>query len=110
MAPTVLCLTALVGTVKTEEAATQLTDVLSAQQIDVLEVEGKFYGFSGCHRYEVRWLLQQLACKICAGDAVHDSRAALQCCTPARRHTSAWASLRSNAASRRPTSKPCGCT
>ncbi len=23
-------------------------------QIDVLEVEGKLYGFSGCHRYEVR--------------------------------------------------------
>ena len=22
-------------------------------QIDVLEVEGRYYGFSGCHRYEV---------------------------------------------------------
>lgn len=22
-------------------------------QIDILEVDGKFYGFSGCHRYEV---------------------------------------------------------
>ena len=59
----VLCLTAFFGTVKTEEAATHLTDVLSVQQIDVLEVEGKFYGFSGCHRYEVRWLLQLLTCK-----------------------------------------------
>ncbi len=24
------------------------------EPIDVLEVEGKIYGFSGCHRYEVR--------------------------------------------------------
>ena len=24
------------------------------EPIDVLEVEGKYYGFSGCHRYEVR--------------------------------------------------------
>ena len=23
-------------------------------QIDILEVDGKYYGFSGCHRYEVR--------------------------------------------------------
>lgn len=23
-------------------------------QIDVLEVEGEYYGFSGCHRFEVR--------------------------------------------------------
>lgn len=23
-------------------------------QIDILLVEGKYYGFSGCHRYEVR--------------------------------------------------------
>lgn len=24
------------------------------EPIDVLEVDGKYYGFSGCHRYEVR--------------------------------------------------------
>ena len=24
-----------------------------AMQIDILEVDGKYYGFSGCHRYEV---------------------------------------------------------
>ena len=24
------------------------------EPIDVLEVEGNYYGFSGCHRYEVR--------------------------------------------------------
>lgn len=27
---------------------------VSLAQIDVLEVDGKIYGFSGCHRYEVR--------------------------------------------------------
>ena len=64
------------GTFKTDETATHLTSVWSMDQIDVLEVEGKFYGFSGCHRYEVRWLFQDL---ICAADAVYDSRAALQC-------------------------------
>lgn len=26
---------------------------LTTPQIDVLEVEGQYYGFSGCHRYEV---------------------------------------------------------
>lgn len=29
--------------------------------IDVLEVDGQYYGFSGCHRYEVRRLLQIIA-------------------------------------------------
>lgn len=26
-------------------------------QIDILEVDGKYYGFSGCHRYEVSQML-----------------------------------------------------
>ena len=26
---------------------------LTTPQIDILEVEGQYYGFSGCHRYEV---------------------------------------------------------
>lgn len=25
------------------------------EPIDVLEVEGQLYGFSGCHRFEVKW-------------------------------------------------------
>lgn len=29
-------------------------DNAAALQIDILEVEGKYYGFSGCHRYEVQ--------------------------------------------------------
>ena len=29
-------------------------DSEAALQIDILEVEGKYYGFSGCHRYEVQ--------------------------------------------------------
>ena len=29
-------------------------------QIDVLEVEGQIYGFSGCHRFEVRLASEQL--------------------------------------------------
>lgn len=34
-----------------------LTYCVCYLQIDVLEVEGLLYGFSGCHRYEVRVLL-----------------------------------------------------
>jgi uncharacterized ParB-like nuclease family protein len=35
-------------------------------QIDVLEVDGKIYGFSGCHRYEahVRLGLPTILCKV----------------------------------------------
>ena len=29
------------------------------EPIDVLEVEGKYYGFSGCHRYEAHQLLRK---------------------------------------------------
>ena len=34
-----------------------LTSCVCYLQIDVLDVEGQLYGFSGCHRYEVRVLL-----------------------------------------------------
>lgn len=30
-----------------------LSDIRYCLQIDVLDVDGKFYGFSGCHRFEV---------------------------------------------------------
>ena len=32
-----------------------LYNTLLCMQIDVLDVDGQLYGFSGCHRYEVRW-------------------------------------------------------
>ena len=31
-------------------------------QIDILEVDGKYYGFSGCHRYEVSQMLFVVTC------------------------------------------------
>ena len=31
-------------------------------QIDVLEVDGKIFGFSGCHRFEVGILLSPKGC------------------------------------------------
>ena len=60
-------------TVKTEETAIRLRNVWSMRQIDVLEVEGKFYGFSGCHRYEVRRLLKYRTSSKSVHDPVHGS-------------------------------------
>jgi len=36
------------------------------EPIDVLEVEGKYYGFSGCHRYEAHQLLgkETIKCRV----------------------------------------------
>ncbi len=36
------------------------------EPIDVLEVEGKYYGFSGCHRYEAHHLLgkETIKCQV----------------------------------------------
>ncbi|MGE5659221.1 MAG: ParB N-terminal domain-containing protein [Actinomycetota bacterium] len=36
------------------------------EPIDVLEVEGQYYGFSGCHRYEAcqRLGLETIRCKV----------------------------------------------
>ena len=42
-------------------------------QIDILLVEGKYYGFSGCHRYEVAFLPYRIAdrpLKECEGMAM----------------------------------------
>ncbi|KAA6423482.1 MAG: chloroplastic mitochondrial-like, partial [Trebouxia sp. A1-2] len=35
-------------------------------QIDILEVDGKYYGFSGCHRYEAfqRLGIEKIPCKV----------------------------------------------
>jgi uncharacterized ParB-like nuclease family protein len=33
---------------------TQVFDKVTPPQIDVLLVDGKYYGFSGCHRFEVK--------------------------------------------------------
>lgn len=30
-----------------------IAEIGQQEPIDVLEVEGKYYGFSGCHRYEM---------------------------------------------------------
>lgn len=37
------------------------------EPIDVLEVDGKYYGFSGCHRYEVRQAPVRGNGKACCG-------------------------------------------
>ncbi|MEM8723070.1 MAG: sulfiredoxin [Cyanobacteria bacterium P01_G01_bin.39] len=36
------------------------------EPIDVLEVEGQYYGFSGCHRYEAHQLLgkETIKCRV----------------------------------------------
>ena len=36
------------------------------EPIDVLEVEGRYYGFSGCHRYEAHQLLEKetIKCRV----------------------------------------------
>ena len=36
------------------------------EPIDVLEVEGRYYGFSGCHRYEAHQLLgkETIKCRV----------------------------------------------
>lgn len=36
------------------------------EPIDILEVEGKYYGFSGCHRYEAHQLLgkETIKCRV----------------------------------------------
>ncbi len=49
------------------EALMQSIAAIGLQEpIDVLEVDGNFYGFSGCHRYEahVRLKLETITCRI----------------------------------------------
>lgn len=37
---------------KVQDLMASIQDIGLQEPIDVLEVDGKFYGFSGCHRYE----------------------------------------------------------
>ena len=39
---------------------------LRAEPIDVLEVDGRYYGFSGCHRYEAHVKLgrETIRCRV----------------------------------------------
>jgi uncharacterized ParB-like nuclease family protein len=37
---------------KVEALMTSIQEIGLQEPIDVLEVEGQYYGFSGCHRYE----------------------------------------------------------
>ena len=42
-----------------------------AAQIDVLEVDGKYYGFSGCHRFEAHQKLgyETIKCRVIKSNA-----------------------------------------
>jgi uncharacterized ParB-like nuclease family protein len=37
---------------KVKDLMDSIAEIGQQEPIDVLEVEGKYYGFSGCHRYE----------------------------------------------------------
>lgn len=37
---------------KVESLMKSIQEIGQLEPIDILEVEGKYYGFSGCHRYE----------------------------------------------------------
>lgn len=37
---------------KVETLMKSIQEIGQQEPIDILEVEGKYYGFSGCHRYE----------------------------------------------------------
>lgn len=43
-----------------------IREIGQQEPIDVLEVEGKYYGFSGCHRYEAcqRLGLETIRCRV----------------------------------------------
>lgn len=43
--------------IKVERLAESIAQKGLHEPIDVLEVEGKYYGFSGCHRYEAHQVL-----------------------------------------------------
>ena len=51
---------------KVERLARSIAEEGLHEPIDVLEVEGKYYGFSGCHRYEAHQLLgkKTIKCRV----------------------------------------------
>ncbi|CAL5213078.1 unnamed protein product [Lathyrus oleraceus] len=55
--------------IKVQELMDSITQIGLQVPIDVLEVDGNYYGFSGCHRYEAhqRLGLPTIRCKIRRG-------------------------------------------
>ena len=51
---------------KVERLAQSIAKEGLREPIDVLEVEGRYYGFSGCHRYEAHQLLgkKTIKCRV----------------------------------------------
>mmetsp|Transcript_12913 Transcript_12913/g.17658 ORF Transcript_12913/g.17658 Transcript_12913/m.17658 type:complete len:191 (+) Transcript_12913:69-641(+) len=51
---------------KVKWLADSIAEIGLLEPIDVLEVDGKFYGFSGCHRYEAHQVLgkETIKCKV----------------------------------------------
>ena len=51
---------------KVERLASSIAQEGLHEPIDVLEVEGEYYGFSGCHRYEAHQLLgkETIQCRV----------------------------------------------
>ena len=48
---------------KVEKLAQSIAEEGLHEPIDVLEVDGQYYGFSGCHRYEAHQLLGKATIK-----------------------------------------------
>jgi uncharacterized ParB-like nuclease family protein len=48
---------------KVEKLARSIAQEGLHEPIDILEVEGQYYGFSGCHRYEAHQLLGKTTIK-----------------------------------------------
>ena len=51
---------------KVQHLAQSIAEEGLREPIDVLEVEGKYYGFSGCHRYEAHQVLgkETIKCRV----------------------------------------------
>lgn len=51
---------------KVEQLMTSIEAIGLQEPIDVLEVDGQYYGFSGCHRYEAhtRLGLETIRCRV----------------------------------------------
>lgn len=51
---------------KVKQLAQSIAEEGLREPIDVLEVEGRYYGFSGCHRYEAHQLLgkETIKCRV----------------------------------------------
>jgi uncharacterized ParB-like nuclease family protein len=52
--------------VKVEKLMTSIQEIGQQEPIDILEVNGQYYGFSGCHRYEacLRLGKETIRCRI----------------------------------------------